>query len=247
MIMASKNQKARKIGGRLRRPPRSGAPEQLSDLITESDLQLAQRAAEKQRLGVKPSQEESRAYRRAEKAREEVLRWRFYRAIPQKHWRAMSGRHARTLNEQAERYDLPFGGASISLPAVARALHDFLAENARKLAMPESDDPLLVGGNSPGLERYREAKADMAEMERDERNHSLISRDELREGWTLIAGVLRRAGESLGRQHGEDAQAIMDDALDDALQLIEDRQGLTLPRTETNSLAHPTDARPPPA
>lgn len=246
--MASKNQKAREIGGRLRRPPRSGAPERLSDLISEADLQLAQRAAEKQRLGVRPSQEESRAYRRAEKAREEVLRWRFYRAIPQRHWRAMSGRHARTINEQADRYGIPFDGASISLPAVARAVHDFLAENAHKLAMPETEDPLMLGGGqSPALERYRAARATLAELERDERQGKLISRDELRDGWTLIAGVLRRAGESLTRQHGAGARAIMDEALDDAMQLIEDRQVSMLPRTERNSLAHSTDARPPPA
>ena len=46
----------------------------------------------------------------------------------------MSGRQTKVINEQAARYDLPFGGPTIDLPDVVRALHDFLAKHAQRLA-----------------------------------------------------------------------------------------------------------------
>jgi hypothetical protein len=46
------------------------------------------------------------ALKRHKRDKEERLRWQFYRTIPQKHWRTMSGRQARVINEQAERYGL---------------------------------------------------------------------------------------------------------------------------------------------
>ena len=54
------------------------------------------------------------------KLKEEQLRWRYYRTIPQKHWKVMSGRQTKVLAEQAQRYGLPFGSASIDLPAVVK-------------------------------------------------------------------------------------------------------------------------------
>src|SRR3990172_5054457 len=95
---------------------------------------LAQKAYEKLRAGQTPTAQEGAALKRYEKEREEKLRWQYYGSIPQKHWRQMSGGQAKVLKEQADRYGLPFGGPTINLPAVARALHDFLADNAHKLA-----------------------------------------------------------------------------------------------------------------
>src|SRR6186997_2738194 len=100
------------------------------------------------------SRAERAALKRHEKEKEERLRWQYYAAIPQKHWRDMSGRQTKVLNEQAARYGIPFGGANINLPAVVRALHDFLADNAYKLA--RDDDDMMQGNGSPALERYRE-------------------------------------------------------------------------------------------
>lgn len=52
----------------------------------------------------------------------------------------MSRRQTKVLHEQALKYGLPFGGKTTSLPRVARALHDFLATNSRRLS---DDDDLL--------------------------------------------------------------------------------------------------------
>lgn len=157
---------------------------------------------------------EHAALRRHEKDKEERLRWQYYASIPQKHWRRMSGRQTKVINEQAQRYGLPFGGPVISLPELARALHDFLAENAVKLA--RDDDALMSGPASPALERYRAARAALAELELGQREGQLLPRDETHLAMARIAAILRSAGETLGRQFGSEAREILDEAMDDA-------------------------------
>src|SRR5688500_2987916 len=133
----------------------------------------------------------------------------------------MSGRQTKVINEQAARYGLPFGGAVINLPALARALHDFLAENALKLAKPDDDLALGGGGNSPALERYREERALLARLDRLEREAALLPRDQVRDAMGRIAGMLREAGDAIGRQFGHAATEILYAALDAARREID--------------------------
>lgn len=162
---------------------------------------------------------ERAALKRHEREKEERLRWQYYGSIPQKHWRAMSARQTKVINEQAQRYGIPFGGSRINLPAVVRALHDFLAENAQKLA--RDDDPLMQGTGSPALERYREERAAMARLDRLEREQNLIPRGEVREALGRIAAILRGAGDVLQREAGRAAFEILCEALDDAQREID--------------------------
>ena len=187
----------------------------------EQMRRLAQTAIRKRQIGETPSRAELAAWKKWESLREEELRWKYYRTIPQKHWREMSGRQARVINEQAQRYGIPFGGASVDLPAAVRALHDFLARNKVKLARDDSDDPLLGGENSPALERYRDERAKLARLDRLEREKTLLPRDQVHELLGQIAALLRGAGENLQRQFGSDAHAVLDEALDDADREIE--------------------------
>src|SRR4051812_23579848 len=155
-----------------------------------------------------PPRKERAALTRHEKAKEEQLRWQYYRSIPQKHWRQMSGRQTKVINEQADRYGLPIGGPFIDLTKLARALHDFLAANALKLA--KEDDPLLEGGpSSPALERYREERAALARLDRLERESVLLPRDQVRESMGRVAAILRGAGDTLQRQFGAGAVEIL--------------------------------------
>jgi hypothetical protein len=178
------------------------------------DKQLVAGAYRKLMEGGKPNREEQAALKRFEKEKEERLRWKHYESIPQKHWRKMSGRQTKVINEQALRYGIPFGGATVNLPAVIRALHDFLAENALKLAREE--DLLLQGTSSPALEAYREERTKLARLERREREGSLIPRDEAREALGRIAALVRGAGDALQRRFGPEAAEILDEALQDA-------------------------------
>ncbi|MFQ5668332.1 MAG: hypothetical protein ACE5I7_18130 [Candidatus Binatia bacterium] len=168
------------------------------------------------------TQAERRALKRHETQKEEQLRWQYYGSIPQKHWRRMSGRQTKVINEQAARYGIPFGGPTIDLPKVVRAFHDFLADNALRLAR---DDDLLRGGSSPALERYRQERAELARLDRLERQRRLLPRDEVRQALGRIAAILRGAGDALQRKFGADAVEILYEALDDARREVERSMG----------------------
>jgi hypothetical protein len=190
---------------------------QAENLSQRLDKQAAATAYKKVMAGEQPTSQERAALTRYEREQEEKRRWQYYESIPQKHWRQMSGRQPKVLREQAQRYGLPFGGATIHLPEVVLALHDFLAANARKLAADDDADALLGSdAPSPALERYREERAAIARLDRLERERVLVRRDEIRQGLGRIAAILRTAGETLGQQYGNDAAEILNEALDDA-------------------------------
>ena len=129
----------------------------------------------------------------------------------------MSGRQAKVVNDQARLYGIPLLGRTIDLVEVIRWIHDWLAENASKLAAIEAgEDPLMSGTDSPALERYRLARAQMVELELAERRGDLIRRDHLREGLARYARGVRATGDSLRRQFGKDAHDLLNEHLDDA-------------------------------
>ena len=152
------------------------------------DRELASAAVRKRQMGETPSSREMAALRRFEKTKEEDQRWQHYKTIPQKHWREMSGRQTKILQEQSQRYGIPFDGRVIELPRVVRALHDFLAKNARRLA----EDPDMTGsGDSAALERFRMAKAETAETELAREQGKLLMAEDVRSEWEQIGLRIR--------------------------------------------------------
>lgn len=207
------------------------APASVSEKL---ERETAARAYRKVMAGETLSRAEQSALRRFETEKEETLRWQYYRSIPQKHWREMSGRQTKVLHEQAERYGIPFGDRTINLPAVVRALHDFFRKYAQKLA--EADDALMSGDSSPALERYREERAALARLDRLEREQVLVDRQEIRDGLSRIASVLRTAGDTLQKQYGPGALEILNEALAEAEREMERSDG-----EPTEPSAHPSE------
>lgn len=203
--MAPKSPKSPKVAD-----ASNGRPASVSDKLERDE---AARAYKKVMLGEKLSRSEQASLRKFEKEKEETQRWQYYKSIPQKHWREMSGRQTKVLQEQAQRYGIPFDGRTISLPNVVRALHDFFKRNAVKLS---AEEELLTGESSPALERYREERAALARLDRLERERVLVNRQEIREGLSRIATVLRTAGDTLQRQYGPGALEILNEALAEA-------------------------------
>ena len=188
-------------------------------------LEQAQVAAALRKVVMKETlnRQEQQALKRHEKEKEERLRQQYYRSIPQKHWRAMSGRQTKVLNEQAQRYGLPFGGPTLDLTKLAPALHDFLAKNALKLARDEDD--LMNGAGSPALERYREERAAIARLDRRKMEGELQPRHEVREMMGTVASILRGAGDALTQQFGPAAAEILHEALNDAQRHVDRSYG----------------------
>jgi hypothetical protein len=194
----------------------NGTPTRASEQV---DRRQMAEAIRKVVAGEKLTAREQAALKRHEKEREEKLRWEHYGSIPQKHWREMSGRQAKVLKEQATLYGIPFGGPTINLPDVVRALHDFLAANARKLSQ---DDELMSSDvPSPALERYREARAAMARLDLLERKGIIVRRDRIREALARIAAGMRIAAERLTREYGSEIGQELLDILTEAERDIE--------------------------
>lgn len=199
--------------------------------IDDADLRLAESAEHKWEAGKTATRAEAAAHKRVENLREEIQRWEHYQTIPQKHWIHMAGRGRKVIVEQAKAHGLPFDTAVISLPAFVHALHDFLAANARRLSDkmptaipgvdPNDEMNLFLGGDSPALERFRNARANLAELEFEVKKENFVDREHLRESFALVASVLRRAGEQLQKQFGPEAQEILDEALDDVVNHVE--------------------------
>lgn len=211
----------------------SEKPKEKRPLSQQLDRELASRAYRKVMAGETPTAQEQAALKRFEKEQEEARRWQYYESIPQKHWRQMSGRQTKVLHDQAERYGIPFGGRTIHLPKVIRAIHDFLATNARRL-LTEEDELLYSSSSSPALERYREERAKLARLDRLEREGTLIPQDEVRQGLSQIVHILRMAAETLRSQCGPEALEILNDALDAATETISRMQDPNGPEEESS-------------
>ena len=98
---------------------------------------------------------------------------------------------------------------SYSLPAVVAWKMSNLAADAD-----------LGSGDSPQLERYRAAKAGLAELELHERLKSLVSRSQVRECILAFAQQIRNVGEHLTRRFGNDAADMLIRGVDDGYRAI---------------------------
>jgi len=90
---------------------------------------------------------------------------------------------------------------------------------------PVDGDELLGsggGGDSPALERYRTARARIAEIDAEIREGQAVDRDVLHETFSLMASVIRDAGATLRRQFGNDAGDILDVAIDSAVEKMDE-------------------------
>lgn len=77
------------------------------------------------------------------------------------------------------------------------------------------DDDVFGGSDSPNLERYRAAKAQLAEFELGEKKKELFNGVQINDLLLRCASRIRKVGERLGKRYGADAQNAINDAMDD--------------------------------
>jgi len=181
--------------------------------VDRGDQELAAAALRKRASGQRASREEAAALRRVQRAREEEQRAAWAAAVPKKDWAQWSGRQHKTLNEQAVRYGVPVGGRTIDLREVAHWLHDFLADNARRLATDDEGEDL----------DYWKAKRERVKYEQDVRNW--LPRSDVHDGLRVFAEHVRKAGERLQKQFGAEAHDILERALDLATKALDRHLG----------------------
>ena len=83
-----------------------------------------------------------------------------------------------------------------------------------------SDDPLLSGGDSVALERYRLAKAKHAELDLEQRKNELLDKEKCRQLFTRWAHVMRRMGDRLTKRYGVDANHMVIEAIDECHSIV---------------------------
>lgn len=142
-----------------------------------------------------------------------------------------SGRQYKILDEQAQRYGIPVGDATINLAEVAVWIHDLLAAHGRRILAGDSASEIWDdlenpdredgGPSSPALERKREVEYQLRLRDLAERDGQLVSRDKVRTGLAAIVSILRHYGDQVQRQFGSDALDLLNDTLADAERTIE--------------------------
>ncbi|GAH74685.1 unnamed protein product [marine sediment metagenome] len=195
-----------------KKQPATTAPLSVSDRIQR---QLAASAVQKTRQGERPTMRETAALKALEVEREEQQRWLYYHTVPKRHYVQLSGRSHGVLNKQADRHGIPLRGRTIDLQAVLGWLHDFLAKYAYRLKALDDADPLLQGASTPALEQYRQAKVDLVRLEVERQRGNLLPKDKVAQALSGLNSILREAGETLQRQYGDDAAAVLTEAVED--------------------------------
>lgn len=144
-----------------------------------------------------------------------------------------SGKVVRTMREVAEHFETTEGVVRKEwrpngMPG-RPGHYDLDAIAAWKIARPRdpqrlaalAEDPLMKGHGSPALERYREARAKMAELDFQRESGQVVDVEAWRADASRLADILRRASEVLQAQFGPDAEKILQDALDEWVREME--------------------------
>ena len=87
------------------------------------------------------------------------------------------------------------------------------------------DDDLAGPADSPGLERYRLAKAKLAELELAKQQRSVMSRDLAREILGRVAAMFRRYGERLSKRHGPEEAVLFNEVLEETRRVFNQEFG----------------------
>jgi hypothetical protein len=67
---------------------------------------------------------------------------------------------------------------------------------------------MLDGPATPALEKYREARAALANLDLEQRKGGLLKREDVHVGLARISAIIRQAGDTLQRLFGADAHAV---------------------------------------
>jgi hypothetical protein len=105
----------------------------------------------------------------------------------------------------------------------------------QRAAAADIDDPMLAGDGSPALERYRLARAKLAELDFSQRCGQLVPVADFVGMLGPLSAILRGAGDELGIKYGADAQRLLNDSLDEFGRQVEERLSPLVPAVPTTT------------
>lgn len=196
-------------------------PQPISEIVETVERRISNRdatgAISAIRQGRDPSRRELRELKKLGIKKDIEARLALIKSFPKRDYVRITGRQHSTLAAQAGRFGFNFDGKTIDLTILLRKFHDFLASERQKLRPvdPENPDEFSTF-DSPELERWRRAKADIAEIERDRLVSSLVDMSIIMPHLAQFALRVRKVGESYERKYGRGAADMLNEALDDA-------------------------------
>jgi len=203
--MGSPKKAARKPAKKKKALNPTPTPERLAD------LQLANRAMSKQEADQPLTARERAALRRVSKLFVAAREREAYRAIPKRLWVSWSGRQNAQLNDQALRHGLPLVGKTINLERLAPAIHELLAKREASAGKQKRA--------SKALELIRREELLLKRMERLARQRVLLERQSVHDTFIVVAEILRKGGAAVLDQFGDEAHAIVDEAIEESVRL----------------------------
>lgn len=123
------------------------------------------------------------------------------------------------------REGLPVHQYSVGNRPALYDVFDVVRWREKRFEATGESDPLMRGGSSPALERYRAAKANQAERENKKAEGQLVEKPEVNALWTEIASALRTQLEIVKRNYPQCAPDI-DEAINLAKARMEKKMGL---------------------
>lgn len=130
-------------------------------------------------------------------------------ALPKGLYCQLAGRQQKVIDEQGRRHQLPVLGPTVDLFDAVRKLHDILTEHGDRIA---GDDSIQSELNRETLAHQR-TKRRLLELEYEQKQDTIVGRDELAAIMAWWKHRLLAFGELLGRKHGADAQKDLNDLL----------------------------------
>lgn len=118
----------------------------------------------------------------------------------------------------------------------ARSLLDKWKEHGAAPKATGEADPMLVGPESDALEFYRKQRGLQEEIKLEQMRGNTVAIVDIEPPLLNLCGMLRRAGETLARQFGNDAAQVLNEAVDEFKKGVESvlSNGRGSPTTDTS-------------
>ena len=206
--------------------------------LSEDRLRLALQARKKVEAGLSLSDAEKRALDALEQVEAHTVFLHQAESVPIGVYCEWSGRQHKVVKEQAERYGLPIGGKTVSIPAALHAFHDLIAKFHGKLVpsgIPATDDDVLAEAmwrsKDPLQAAFIKQRIRKEKRQNDVAEGLLIDAGQIAQDLTVIGRKIANAIEQFERRFGVEVGDAFRQLVDDIGREI----NMVTPSTETDN------------
>lgn len=150
---------------------------------------------------------------RFEREAQRELRQLIYASVPHGEYCDLAGRQSKLVYDQVEKFKVPCDEKDVDLAVVLKWFHDFLRDRGKETPAGEESAP-------DAIKRRQIALAEMAEMDVERARGKWMLREQVHDSLGIYGRIVKNAGEELQRRYGPDAQAILDEYIQRAIEAV---------------------------